>query len=214
MTFAEAGRIEHELDRLARRHSWFDTSIDDILPDICHIMMANKRGYRYALHELLKLWINGERYAAAHPQRQSATQEMTNIVIRDWVVKHHRWTAARSAIRRAKQESQGRTDDGDTSSRERGNTRRDASGTGGQTGGSYSAPTSIKDIKDAYDILGVSATASLEDVKAAYRKNAKEWHPDKLESMAEELRAFATKRVALINSAYSLILERRSQSRC
>src|SRR3989338_5571370 len=33
--------------------------------------------------------------------------------------------------------------------------------------------------KDYYQILGIPRSASADDVKAAYRKMSKEWHPDK-----------------------------------
>ena len=37
----------------------------------------------------------------------------------------------------------------------------------------------ILDKDDAYSILGILATATLEEIKKAYRKMAMKWHPDK-----------------------------------
>jgi hypothetical protein len=53
-----------------------------------------------------------------------------------------------------------------------------------------------------YTLLGVDHTATREDVKAAYHRKVREWHPDRLENMAPELRAYANRELAQINSAY------------
>jgi DnaJ-class molecular chaperone len=50
-----------------------------------------------------------------------------------------------------------------------------------------------------YQVLGVATTASLEQIKKAYRSLAKEWHPDK--NPSEE----ATTKMAEINKAYALL---------
>jgi hypothetical protein len=52
---------------------------------------------------------------------------------------------------------------------------------------------------DPYAILGVSATAGERDVAAAYREQAKRWHPDR--GGGEE----AARRMAEINAAYDLL---------
>ncbi len=54
---------------------------------------------------------------------------------------------------------------------------------------------------DYYDILGVNKTASAEDIKKAYRKQAVEWHPDKHKDNKEA----AEKRFKEINEAYQVL---------
>ncbi len=54
---------------------------------------------------------------------------------------------------------------------------------------------------DYYDILGVSKTASGDDIKKAYRKQAMEWHPDRHQSDKEA----AEKRFKEINEAYQVL---------
>lgn len=55
--------------------------------------------------------------------------------------------------------------------------------------------------KDYYDILGVNKTASGEDIKKAYRKQALEWHPDRHKDNKEA----AEKRFKEINEAYQIL---------
>ena len=54
--------------------------------------------------------------------------------------------------------------------------------------------------KNYYEILGVSKTASADEIKAAYRKLAKQYHPDLHPGDAE-----AARRMNEINEAYDLI---------
>ncbi len=53
--------------------------------------------------------------------------------------------------------------------------------------------------RDYYDILGVSRNASLEEIKAAYRKLAVEWHPDRNKSSQAE------EKFKEINEAYEVL---------
>lgn len=56
--------------------------------------------------------------------------------------------------------------------------------------------------KDYYNILGISKTASDEEIKKAYRKLAREHHPD---MVAESDKATAEKRFKEINEAYQVL---------
>ena len=54
---------------------------------------------------------------------------------------------------------------------------------------------------DYYDLLGVSKSASADEIKKAYRKQALEWHPDKHKDNKEA----AEKRFKEINEAYQIL---------
>lgn len=62
-------------------------------------------------------------------------------------------------------------------------------------------------MQSSYDILGVSPSASDEEIKTAYRKMAKKYHPDLHPSDAQ-----ASARMNQINAAYQDILNQRSGS--
>jgi len=54
---------------------------------------------------------------------------------------------------------------------------------------------------DYYDILGISKSASADEIKKAYRKQALEWHPDRHKDEKET----AEKRFKEINEAYQVL---------
>ena len=54
-------------------------------------------------------------------------------------------------------------------------------------------------------LLGVTASSTGEQIKAAYRRMASQWHPDRLERGSEHARRMATDQMAAINEAYSLL---------
>ena len=54
-------------------------------------------------------------------------------------------------------------------------------------------------------ILGVTTTSTRGEIKAAYRRMVNRWHPDRLESKAEEERQIATLKMTAINEAYRLL---------
>ncbi len=54
-------------------------------------------------------------------------------------------------------------------------------------------------------LLGVNATSTREQIKAAYRRMASQWHPDRLECRTEEVRQLATEKMVAINEAYRVL---------
>lgn len=57
----------------------------------------------------------------------------------------------------------------------------------------------------ACDILCVAEDCSEAQVKVAYRRMARAWHPDRIERSDESVRAFATEKMVAINEAYHLL---------
>lgn len=77
------------------------------------------------------------------------------------------------------------------------------SASGGNGGGSRPA--------DPYKILGVERTASLEDVKHAYRIQANRYHPDKVSHLGEEFQTLANQKFQDIQWAYDEIRRARGK---
>jgi len=62
------------------------------------------------------------------------------------------------------------------------------------------------DSKDnAYKILEIEKNASVEEIKAAYRKMAKKYHPDKVAHLGEEHRKGAEEKFRQVQGAYELL---------
>lgn len=79
--------------------------------------------------------------------------------------------------------------------------------------GNNSRSNTNKSVKDPYEVLGLSPNASFTEVKAAYRKLAKKYHPDMLNTQnlsEEELRAGISK-FHEISEAYEMIKEKNSK---
>ena len=68
--------------------------------------------------------------------------------------------------------------------------------------GHGSEPTGPVTQTEAYELLGVTPECSPEELASAYHRKVVQWHPDKLDMMAQELRDYATRRTARINEAY------------
>jgi DnaJ like chaperone protein len=69
----------------------------------------------------------------------------------------------------------------------------------------------VVNLDAAYAVLGVESTVRNYDVKQAYRRLAKEYHPDVLarQGMGEDFKQFAEEKMASINEAYDQIKEAR-----
>ena len=63
------------------------------------------------------------------------------------------------------------------------------------------------EITDPYSVLGLSRTASADDLKRAYRKLSLAWHPDRHANDTDAQRAVAENRFKLVNQAYVAIGE-------
>ena len=57
----------------------------------------------------------------------------------------------------------------------------------------------------ACQLLGVTATNTQKQIKAAYRRKVSQWPHDRLENRANEVHQLATKQMAAINDAYRLL---------
>ncbi|MGD9081252.1 MAG: DnaJ domain-containing protein [Desulfobacterales bacterium] len=55
---------------------------------------------------------------------------------------------------------------------------------------------------DPYRILGITRSASIKEIKHAYRELAGKYHPDKLEHLGDEFKVLAEKRFKEIQQAY------------
>ncbi|WP_228282033.1 J domain-containing protein [Rubrobacter marinus] len=61
-----------------------------------------------------------------------------------------------------------------------------------------------------YKVLGVEPGASQAEVHAAYKKKARMYHPDRVASLAPEVREMAELRMKEINAAYGEIKRKKS----
>lgn len=77
------------------------------------------------------------------------------------------------------------------------------SGRSSYSGGSSYSRTSYKE--DPYQVLGLTNSATDDEVKKAYRRLAMKYHPDKVESMGEEVKKNAEAQFRKINEAYEQI---------
>lgn len=71
--------------------------------------------------------------------------------------------------------------------------------------GADAEPPHVVDIGARHwtEVLGVAEDADEAQVAAAYRRRICEYHPDRVATMADEIRALAGERTAEINAAYA-----------
>lgn len=67
----------------------------------------------------------------------------------------------------------------------------------------------VKSTKSAYEILEINQSASNEEVKKAFRKMAKKYHPDKVGHLGVELQESAEEKFKAVNKAYKEIKKER-----
>ena len=62
--------------------------------------------------------------------------------------------------------------------------------------------------KDPYEILGIARSASKEEIYKAYKDKVKQYHPDKVSHLGEELQKMANEKFLEIKTAYDLLMEK------
>ena len=67
----------------------------------------------------------------------------------------------------------------------------------------------LSEIEKAYQTLGISPESDDEFIKTIYRKKMKEFHPDKVSHLSDEVRKKAEARAKDINEAYLKIKKQR-----
>lgn len=60
-----------------------------------------------------------------------------------------------------------------------------------------------------FEVLDVTPSATVEEIKAAYRERARQYHPDRVEGLGPELRQIAERRMKELNVAYDRALRGR-----
>ena len=65
----------------------------------------------------------------------------------------------------------------------------------------------VEAARDPHEILGVDASASEEEIRAAYRARMQEYHPDKVSHLGEELQQVAHRKALEIQEAYEKLRE-------
>jgi DnaJ like chaperone protein len=81
---------------------------------------------------------------------------------------------------------------------------------GGGSSSSSSSYRSTYNIENDYKVLEIEYSATDDEVKKAYRKQAMKHHPDKVNHLGEEIRKSAEERFAKLNEAYERIKKARS----
>jgi DnaJ like chaperone protein len=68
----------------------------------------------------------------------------------------------------------------------------------------------IPNTKADYQMLGITESVTNQEIKIAYRKMAKQYHPDKVAHLGEDFTSFAENKFKSINDAYQKIKKERN----
>ena len=79
---------------------------------------------------------------------------------------------------------------------------REREGPGRKERTSRAQPATSEPVFDPYEVLGIPASASAEAIESAYKARMKEYHPDKVAHLGEELQALAHRKALEIQQAY------------
>jgi DnaJ like chaperone protein len=87
----------------------------------------------------------------------------------------------------------------------------------GNFGGSYSSSSSTyrstyNNLENDYKILEIASTATNEEVKKAYRRQAMKHHPDKVNHLGDDIKKTAEERFAKLNESYERIKKARGMN--
>jgi DnaJ-domain-containing protein 1 len=75
------------------------------------------------------------------------------------------------------------------------------------SGQEQTAPPEEEAESDPYSILGIQPGASKEEIRAAYKKLASQYHPDKVQHLGEEFQELAHKKFVAIQKAYDALMK-------
>jgi preprotein translocase subunit Sec63 len=78
------------------------------------------------------------------------------------------------------------------------------------TGLAAGADAEVERSGSLFKVLGVEPGASREEINAAYKKQARMYHPDRVATLAPEVREVAEIRMKEINAAYGQLARRGS----
>jgi uncharacterized membrane protein YkvA (DUF1232 family) len=83
-----------------------------------------------------------------------------------------------------------------------------ARGTGTSSSGREQTMPPEEDAEsDPYGVLGVQPGASKEEIRAAYKKLAAQYHPDKVQHLGKEFQELAHKKFVAIQKAYDALMK-------
>lgn len=67
-------------------------------------------------------------------------------------------------------------------------------------------------LNEAFRVLGINNSSSWEDVKAAYKQKMKEYHPDRVMNLGDELKELASRKTKDINKSYEILKKHYNKS--